>query len=90
MGSDLTDARDANVLGVSTRLYASKANYASNYDAINCVVTSYRGMKGDAGEKGLALNEQLFDIATAATEEYATEIGIDASVLLDNKDTQQA
>ena len=90
MGSDLTDARDANVLGVSTRLYASKANYASNYDAINCVVTSYRGMKGDAGEKGLALNEQLFDIATAATEEYATEIGIDAGVLLDNKDTQQA
>lgn len=82
MGSDLTNAEDANSLGFSTRLYSSKANYAANYDMINSVLTCYRGDAGPAGEKGTALKKRLVEAATAATVNYANEIGIDANSLL--------
>lgn len=84
MGSDLTNANDANSLGFSTRLYSSKANYAANYDMINSVLTCYRGDAGPAGEKGMALKKRLVEAATAATVNYANEIGIDANSLLAN------
>ena len=84
MGSDLKDAKDANSLGFSTRLYSSKANYAANYDMINSVLTCYRGDAGPAGEKGVALKKRLVEAATAATVDYANEIGIDANSLLAN------
>ena len=82
MGSDLRDATDSNRLGISTRLYSSKLNYASNYDAINCAISGYRGDKGPAGEKGLSLKKRLIEVSTAATLNYANEIGIDANSLL--------
>ena len=34
MGSDLKDANDANTMGFTTKLYASKLNYGNNYDVI--------------------------------------------------------
>ena len=84
MGSDLKDATDANILGVSTRMYSSKKNYGANYDTINCVLSSYRGMAGPAGEKGAMLDEALSTAAVNTTIEYAKEIGIDADDLLKN------
>lgn len=88
MGSDLTNANDANSLGVTTKLYSSKANYAANYDLINCVVTNYRGDKGPAGEKGARFSTSLCEAAVDATINYANETGLNAEDLLSNGDTQ--
>ena len=82
MGSDLTNADDANSLGFSTRLYSSKVNYAANYDMINSVLTGYRGDKGPAGEKGRKLKKSLSEAAFNTTLAYADEIGIDVNSLL--------
>ena len=84
MGSDLTNADDANSLGFSTRLYSSKANYAANYDMINSVLTCYRGDAGPVGEKGARLKKSLSEAAINTTLAYADEIGIDANSLLAN------
>lgn len=84
MGSDLKDAKDANALGINTRLYASKANYGSNYDVINLALSSYRGACGPAGKKGRALSKQLSEAATIATCNYAAENGLNADELLKN------
>lgn len=84
MGSDLTNANDANSIGINTRLYATKANYGSNYDVINLVLSSYRGDCGDSGVKGRTLSKQLSEAATAATVSYANEMGLNADDLLKN------
>ena len=84
MGSDLTDAHDANSLGLSTKFYASKANYAANYDVINVALSSYRSMTGSSAFKSQALNEALTTAAVDATVEYAKETGLDADELLKN------
>ena len=88
MGSDLTNANDANSLGFGTRLYASKANYASNYDVINLALSSYRGDCGPVGEKGATLKKRLSEAATNATLAYADEVGLDADTLLSNDENK--
>lgn len=88
MGSDLRDANDANSLGFGTKLYSSSVNYSANYDMINCALTSYRGDKGDVGAKGANFKRYLSEAATAATVDYANEIGIDANVLLSTDDSE--
>ena len=82
MGSDLTDAKDANVLGVSTRLYSTKSNYSANYDLVNLALSSYRGDCGPAGEKGRRMSKKLAEAATKATINYANENGLNADDLL--------
>lgn len=84
MGSDLTDAKDANILGVSTRLYSTKANYSANYDLVNLALSGYRGDCGPAGEKGRTLSKRLAEAATNATINYAIETGLNAEDLLKN------
>lgn len=88
MGSDLTDAKDANSLGFSTKFYASKANYAANYDVLNLAISGYRGESGPAGLKGASLKKKLNEAAVEATTAYANSIGIDADVLLSNDDDE--
>lgn len=84
MGSDLTDADDANVLGISTRLYSAKSDYSKNYDVINTALNCYRSTFGDAGQKGEALNMTLCETSFNMTSNYATKKGIDVNDLLDN------
>ena len=82
MGSDLTDATDANSLGFSVRAYSNKADYMKNYEIINSAVSGYRGACGPAGAKGAVLNDVLTAQATMLTEEYASDLGINADDLL--------
>lgn len=82
MGSDLKDAHDSKSLGISTRMFASKADYLSNYTTLNCAISSYRGSKGDSGSKGLSLKKNLAEAATNATIKYAEENSLDAEDLL--------
>lgn len=82
MGSDLTDAKDANSLGISTKLYSSKLNYSSNYDFINASVSAYRCCTGDATTKNRAFHKQLTEDCENATREYANENNLNADELL--------
>ena len=84
MGSDLTNAKDANSLGFTTKLYASKLDFGANYDVINCALTSYRGACGPVGEKGALLKETLANAAIDSTVKYANDNNLDADDLLKN------
>lgn len=84
MGSDLTDAKDANALGVTTKLYSSKKAYMANYDLINLALTSYRGDCGDAGPKGRRFSKILSEAAVDSTVKYAEKNGLNADELLKN------
>lgn len=82
MGSDLTDAHDANALGVATKMYSSKKSYASNYTAINDVLCEYRLSDDSLEIKSSNLKKSLTATANAATTKYAAENGLDANDLL--------
>ena len=82
MGSDLTNAQDANSLGITTRAFAKKSAYLGNYDIINASISAYRCTCGDAGEKGLAFATSLSESCENATKEYANEIDLNADDLL--------
>lgn len=81
MGSDITDATDANSLGISTRCYASKTNYMSNYDIINASISTYRNTDGDYLAKSLAFTATLNEECDIATTQYAEENNIDINTL---------
>jgi hypothetical protein len=86
MGSDLTDATDANTLGFGTRVYSSKTDYLQHYDIINCAVSSYRCSDENATFKSSALNSYLKNTGATITEAYAKENGLSSKDLLDNED----
>lgn len=83
MGSDVRDANDANSLGLSTKLYASKSDYLENYATINNVVTTYRNLTDVAyEEKDCRLRATLEKNAEYATIKYANENNLNAKDLL--------
>lgn len=82
MGSDVRDAHDANSLGFVTKLYASKANYVTNYDIINDSVSAYRCCTGGALEKNAVFTSTLSESCDLKTREYAEENGLNADDLL--------
>ena len=84
MGSDLTNASDANSLGFGTRLYSAKADYGQNYDVINCAVSAYRCSNEDLSIKSSSLDSYLKTTGTCITEAYAAKNGLSADDLLDN------
>lgn len=81
MGSDLTDAEDANTLGFATRSFSSKSNYYKNYDTINTVISCYRTTTGSSEFKSDVMLNCLNVETNALTEEYASANGIDADSL---------
>lgn len=82
MGSDLTNAQDANNLGITTRAFAKKSAYLGNYDMINASVKAYRCSIGSAKEKNLAFTTSLSESCENATREYANENNLNADDLL--------
>ena len=84
MGSDLTNAADANCLGFGNRVYASKADYIQNYDVINFAVSEYRCSTADASFKSASLNKYLKTTGETITEAYAAANGLSAEDLLEN------
>ncbi len=82
MGSDLTNANDANTLGASTRCYASKVNYIENYDIINSALSCYRNSDLSYAAKAADFSLNLNESSIKATKKYAKAINIDSDVLL--------
>lgn len=81
MGSDLTNADDANTLNVSTRSFSSKGDYIKNYEVINSALKSYRTTAGSAAFKSDVMLKHLSVETNALTEEYAAANGLDADSL---------
>lgn len=81
MGSDLSNAKEVDNLGIATRCFSSKKNYMNNYDIVNTSVSAYRGACGDAGEKGLAFTEALNIACDVTTTAYANDNNIDLNSL---------
>ena len=86
MGSDITNADDANTLGFKTRSYSSKDDYMKNYDTINCVMSCYRRTLGNANVKSAALEHALYAQTNSLTEEYAAANGLDVDKLKGDND----
>ena len=87
MGSDLSNANDANSLGVGTRLYSSKDNYSANYSIINDTLSSYRNCSGSIEEKRVFAKNTLNTSCLKMTMEYAEDRGLDINDLIDNKES---
>lgn len=86
MGSDLTNATDANTLGFKTRSFASKGDYMKNYDVINASVSAYRNTTGDSLTKSAMFENVLYCETNALTDEYAAATGLDADALKGNQE----
>ena len=84
MGSDLTNAQDANSLGFGTRLFASKADYMQNYEVINCAVSAYRTSTADCSIKSEKLAKYLKETGDTITEAYAADNNLSVDDLLNN------
>lgn len=82
MGSDLSDATDANVLGISTRYYSGKADLFNNYCLIGEAINTYRCTVGDADAKNNSMATMLNKESIIATTDYAIKNNINAKDLL--------
>ena len=81
MGSDLSNAKEVDNLGIKTRCFSSKKDYLNNYDIINTSLSTYRCACGDAGEKGALFTETLNIACDVATTAYANDNNIDLNSL---------
>lgn len=81
MGSDLTNANDANTLQFSTRSFSSKKDYIKNYDVINSALKSYRTTTGSSEFKSDVMLNCLNEETNIMTEAYAAANGLDADSL---------
>ena len=85
MGSDLTNADDANTLKFSTRSFSSKKDYIKNYEVINSALKSYRTTVGSAEFKSDAMLNCLNEETNIMTEAYAAANGLDSDSLKGNE-----
>lgn len=76
LGNDLSDAKDANDIGIKYRGFTSKKKFYNNYDVINTGITAYR-CAASIAEASLALDSSISKSMTALNEEYKEDTGID-------------
>ena len=76
LGNDLSDAKDANDIGVKYRGFTSKKKFYNNYDVISTGLTAYR-CAANVAEASLALDSSIAKSMTALNEEYKEDTGID-------------
>jgi uncharacterized protein YegL len=89
MGSDLSNAQDANNLGFTTRCFSSSDVYGANYSIINDSISAYRNTDGDSLKKAKAMSTSLNWSCNEATIKYAKENNLDASSLISQIDDNE-
>ena len=85
LGNDLSDAKDANDIGIKYRGFTTKKKFYNNYDAITTGVTAYR-CAASLSEANLALSKNISASMDALNTEYLADTGIDLTNS-ENKDT---
>ena len=81
LGNDLSDAKDAEDIGIKYRGFTSKKKFYNNYDVISTGLTAYR-CAANVAEASLALDSSISASMIALNEEYKNDTGID---LTENK-----
>ena len=76
LGNDLSDAKDADEIGIKYRGFTTKKKFYNNYDAISTGLTAYR-CAATVADASLALEKSICDTMTALNTEYKEDTGID-------------
>lgn len=76
LGNDLSDAKDANDIGVKYRGFTTKTKFYNNYDVISTGVTAYR-CAANLAEAKLALDTSISKSMSTLNAEYKADTGID-------------
>ena len=76
LGNDLSDAKDANDIGVKYRGFTTKTKFYNNYDVISTGVTAYR-CASTLAEASLALDSSISKSMSTLNAEYKADTGID-------------
>jgi hypothetical protein len=76
LGNDLSDAKDANDIGIKYRGFTSKKKFYNNYDVISTGLTAYR-CASSVAEASLAFDSSITTSMNALNEEYKNDTGID-------------
>lgn len=85
LGNDLSDAKDANDIGIKYRGFTTKKKFYNNYDVISTGVTAYR-CAASVADASLALNKSITESMSSLNTEYLADTGIDLTNS-ENKDT---
>jgi uncharacterized protein YegL len=76
LGNDLSDAKDANDIGIKYRGFTTKKKFYNNYDAISTGLTAYR-CAATLSEASSAWDKSISDSMTSLNIEYLADTGID-------------
>lgn len=76
LGNDLSDAKDANDIGIAYRGFTTKKKFYNNYDLISTGITAYR-CAASVADASLALSKSLTENLSALNAEYKEDTGID-------------
>ena len=85
LGNDLSDAKDANDIGIRYRGFTTKKKFYNNYDVISTGITAYR-CAASVADASLALNKSITESMNYLNAEYLADTGIDLTNS-ENKDT---
>ena len=85
LGNDLSDAKDANDIGIIYIGFTTKKKFYNNYDVISTCITSYR-CAASVADASLALNKSITESMDYLNTEYLADTGIDLTNS-ENKDT---
>lgn len=76
LGNDLSDAKDADDIGIKYRGFTTKKKFYNNYDLISTGLTAYR-CAANISEANLALDKSINTYTSALNAEYKADTGID-------------
>lgn len=76
-GTDLTNAKDVNNLGIGTRGFSSRSNMTANYDVVNNAAKTYR--MSDARVAAATMDSYITTATYSMSAEYEQATGIDVN-----------
>lgn len=77
IGTDISNAKDADNMGISRKFATTRGKIDNSYDTINSVLHCYRNTTGSAQFKGVTMDSYLSAEITANNAEYKADTGID-------------
>lgn len=76
LGNDLSNAKDADEIGIKYRGFTTKKKFYNNYDVISTGLTAYR-CAANVAEASLALDKSISESMDSLNVEYKNDTGID-------------
>lgn len=83
LGNDLSNAKDADEIGIKYRGFTTKKKFYNNYDVISTGLTAYR-CAANVAEASLALDKSISESMDSLNIEYKNDTGIDLTHMKKN------